>query len=251
MDTPIENKSDFAQAETPDVLVSDFEKMKLVYEKTAEHHKYYLSWRQFILSGFFAVISVLLLCMYYTYLSPSLFLKCLTPFVALTLVLAVVFFENLENRNKELYQSCQRTATVIEMELFGNQLKWHLLSNKGLFFDLNKSFKLNELMTNVIENKITPEIEVHNFTNKQDFSKSTHSRLLDYFFFTIKLFGIILTCSLAYIIWYKNRTSIVNYFTLKEWIGFALTIIIPSIILIIKYWKLLFCKQKNTININK
>lgn len=117
----------------PTVENMEFEKLKMIYDKAAEHHKYYLSWRQFILSGFFAVISVLLLCIYNGYSSTSLFIRCITPLIALTITLAAYFFENLDTRNKELYQSCQRTATVIELHIFGRELDWNLLSTKGLF----------------------------------------------------------------------------------------------------------------------
>jgi hypothetical protein len=226
----------------PTVDEDEFEKLKMVYERAAEHHKYYLSWRQFILSGFFAVISVLLLCIYNGYTSPSLFVKCITPLIALVIVLSATFYESLDLRNKELYQSCQRTATVIEFQLFGKQLDWTFLSTKGLFFDLNKSFKLSELLNieAINADKFVPELELHNFTKKNYIQTATHSKLFDYFFFMIKLVGLIIFSILAFKIWYLNYQTIFNYYTHREWIGLLVTVLVPTIGLTIFNWKKLF-----------
>lgn len=123
---------------------AEFEKLKLIYEITAEHYRSLLTWRRYLLVGFIAIQSMLLFGCYKLYLDTDSFIRSFSPWCGIIIMPCVsLLFYFLENRNKILYQSCQKTAVEIEKEIFPNQLNRMQKNTKGLFFDLDKSFANN------------------------------------------------------------------------------------------------------------
>jgi hypothetical protein len=116
-----------------------FEKLKLVYDKVAEHHKHYLLWRQHLLAGFLAVISILFYVSYFFYDKGLIFRKIIF-LVFIVAALVALFFLQLEKRNRDLYHVCQRVGKRIESELF-TDLNPEVKDNTGLFFTLDNSYK--------------------------------------------------------------------------------------------------------------
>ncbi|MEQ9008669.1 MAG: hypothetical protein RJQ00_13070 [Vicingaceae bacterium] len=139
------------QQENGQQLCCDFEKLKLVYDKVAEHHKYYLSWRRYLLTGYFTVVAALSYSSYTLFNSEySYWTFAITFFIGLISLL--IYF--LDKRNQGLYHISQRVGSNIEQELFKHYLTndksyldattWNedgKKDGKGLFFTLDNSHK--------------------------------------------------------------------------------------------------------------
>lgn len=93
------------------------EVLKMIYDKTAEHHRFFLLWRQYLLAGYFALIGTLLYSSYILIQGVYAQLVCV-PFFIITFLAIMFYF--LDSRNAELYQVCQKTGKAIEEELLGN-----------------------------------------------------------------------------------------------------------------------------------
>ena len=50
-----------------DKLNSEFEKLKLLYERNSDQFKYFLTWRQLMLAGYFSIIAALALAFKWAY----------------------------------------------------------------------------------------------------------------------------------------------------------------------------------------
>ena len=120
---------------TPEEL--KIEKLKIVYDKVAEHHKYYLTWRQVLLAGYFVIIGMIFYSIYSIIENNSEFQK-----ICFIVILSIAFiswlFLELDKRNRDLYHICQRVGSKIESEFFEN-LDPKIKDNFGLFFTLDKS----------------------------------------------------------------------------------------------------------------
>lgn len=90
--------------------------LKLLYEKAVEQQKYFLSWRQYLLTGFFTATSLMYYasfvlfekgCSYYTFASWVLMIHSLLSFC----------FYLLERRNIVLYKECMKVAKSIELKI--------------------------------------------------------------------------------------------------------------------------------------
>lgn len=88
----------------------EFEKLKLLYEKNAEQFKYFLTWRQLMLAGYFAIIAALSLAFRWALQKQVLVL------FAFPLAGAWVsfLFWALDNRNRELYKLASNVGDKIE-----------------------------------------------------------------------------------------------------------------------------------------
>lgn len=121
----------------------EFKKMKMVYDKASEQHKYFLSWRQFLLGGYFAIIGALFYAAYTVFDKNDEYKKWTFVIVSSISFLSWLFLE-LDKRNRDLYHVCQRVASTIEQELFSSKLKEDSKDNVGLFYTLDNSSKHND-----------------------------------------------------------------------------------------------------------
>ncbi len=144
----------------------EFESLKMVYENAAEQHRYFISWRQFLLAGYFAIIGILFYSAY-TIFGKSEFYQKFTFVIILCISVISKFFLFLERRNKKLYQECQNVSSKIEEKLFNGEV-----SNFGLFYNLVKSSKKKD---------------------NNDKDTWTHSQIIDWFYNIIFFLTIVLT----------------------------------------------------------
>ena len=117
----------------------ELEKLKMVYDKVAEQHQYYLSWRQFLLAGYFAIMGVIFYSTYTVVNDNNRFSNWSFAIMLCGSMLSL-FFLFLDKRNRDLYHVCQRVGSKIEQTLFSD-LDEKSKDNKGLFFTLDKSYK--------------------------------------------------------------------------------------------------------------
>ena len=93
-----------------------FEARQMVYTTAAELHRYFLSWRNQLLAGYFAVVAAIAVAYHWAYTQPHhsvawiLIVGCFA--FAITL-----FFFLLEMRNRQLYRECQNVEQDIELTL--------------------------------------------------------------------------------------------------------------------------------------
>lgn len=151
----------------------DFEKLKLVYDKVAENHRYYLSWRRYILAGAFAVCYALYYSSYIMFEKGGHHLLLAASLLCVNGLICRFFFL-LEKRNTALYHVCQRVGSRIEQVLFSHSkadspeyknafsLSEESKDNVALFFTLDNSYKHS------------PEL--------RDSLRNTHSYLLEKFY---------------------------------------------------------------------
>lgn len=171
----------------------NFEKMKMVYDKVADHHRYYLSWRQYLLAGSFAVFAAL------SYSSYLLFEKGGYNVLFSAGILVVngaisILFLLLDKRNRDLYRVCQRVGSKIEQVLF--------TENKDMeakFMTLDHKSKDNIALFFTIDNSI---YHLDEFNKKSGPAKISHSQVLDFFYISVSIisFGIgivLIICKLA------------------------------------------------------
>lgn len=86
------------------------EKMKTLYAETATQFRYFLTWRQLLLAGYFAVAAALAVGFKW-----ALGRQDVPPFVfPLAGAVLSVFFWALDYRNRELYDSASKTAARLE-----------------------------------------------------------------------------------------------------------------------------------------
>lgn len=119
--------------------VSDFEKLKLIYEKVSEQHRFYIAWRQYLLAGYFAVIAALLYTVFHLFSLRDEFVRYYSVNVAAVIPIVSLFFMWLDNRNRILYQNTQRVGAAIEKEL-NLKLEYNGKKVYGLYYDLDKSY---------------------------------------------------------------------------------------------------------------
>ena len=88
----------------------ELEKLKLLYEKNAEQFKFFLTWRQLMLAGYFAIVAALSLAFKW-----ALENQVLALFVFPLAGAWVSFlFWALDNRNRELYKLASDVGNKIE-----------------------------------------------------------------------------------------------------------------------------------------
>ena len=150
-----------------------FEALKMVYQQTAEHHRYYLSWRQQLTAGYLVVLASILYSVIYTW-KPENGLSDLSCLVFGGGALLSIVFRELDRRNRDLYHVCQNVGKRIEQEL-NLDLDEKVKQNTGLFFTLDNSFKNS--------------------------SKYTHSRILD---IAYNLIAALMVFGTAYCIFHFN-----------------------------------------------
>lgn len=101
----------------------EFEKLKLIYEKAAEHHKYYLTWRQIMLGGYFTIIGIIFYSIFILVEKNNLvFSLTATVFGIIIYMLSRLFLE-LDGRNSDLYHACQNVGENIEKVISKRILK--------------------------------------------------------------------------------------------------------------------------------
>lgn len=136
-----------------DRKVQKFKKLKLLYNKVAEHHKYFLSWRQILLAGYFALVGVIFYSMYFL-IDKNNQLEIdknnASDFIIAAICGAVIFlmsklFIQLDKRNSELYQICQNVGANIEKKILKN--KKSKTRNISMFLLLSESHKITNYKT--------------------------------------------------------------------------------------------------------
>jgi len=111
------------------------ENLRLIYEQAAEHHRYFLSWRQNLLTGYFVAVATLT----YASINSKDQLSVAPPFVLLTITFLSITFLALERRNWVLYTICQNAGKEIESTMSlkpaaGNEVSKKEVSKKVLLF---------------------------------------------------------------------------------------------------------------------
>ena len=92
----------------------EFEKQKLIYEKVSEKHNFFLSWRQNLFAGYFAVLAALFYSCFQLHTSLNLSINGYSPYAALAISFISLLFLILEERNRILYQEIQKVGKAIE-----------------------------------------------------------------------------------------------------------------------------------------
>ncbi len=92
---------------------SQFESLKLLYEENAAQFRYFLTWRQLLLGGYFATVAALALGFKWA-LQERMDLLFLFPLAGAGLS---VLFWTLELRNRELYQLTSEVGSQLEGRL--------------------------------------------------------------------------------------------------------------------------------------
>ncbi len=88
----------------------EFDKLKLLYEENATQFRFFLTWRQLLVAGYFAVLAALALGFEWAVTNaPDLTFAC-----PLAGAFASVFFWFLDHRNRELYNHASDTGARIE-----------------------------------------------------------------------------------------------------------------------------------------
>jgi uncharacterized MnhB-related membrane protein len=94
----------------------DLEKLNLLYEENATQFRFFLTWRQILLAGYFAIIAALALGFEWAVIhAPDLTFAC-----PLAGACVSVLFWALDFRNRELYHHASDVGAVIE-EAMGHQ----------------------------------------------------------------------------------------------------------------------------------
>src|SRR5574343_830015 len=119
---------------------SDFEKLKLVYEKVSEQHRFYLAWRQYLLAGYFAVLAALFYAVFQLYNFNNDFVRYYSVNIAIVIPFVSLFFMWLDDRNRILYQKTQKVGAAIEKKL-DLDLEYNDQKLFGLFDSLDNSYK--------------------------------------------------------------------------------------------------------------
>jgi hypothetical protein len=92
---------------------NEFERLKLLYEENAAQFRYFLTWRQLLLGGYFATVAALALGFKWA-LTEQAILLFLFPLTGAGLS---VLFWMLEVRNRELYQLTSEVGSQLEEQL--------------------------------------------------------------------------------------------------------------------------------------
>lgn len=119
---------------------TEFDKLKMIYEKAAEYHRYFLSWRQFLLAGYFAVNGTLFYACFQLYTNKDCSIKEYSVWIALSISVISFLFLVLEERNRKLYQACTKIGAAIETQL-DLKLEYDGQDYSGLFCKLDKSYQ--------------------------------------------------------------------------------------------------------------
>ncbi len=97
------------------------DQLKLLYEENATQFRFFLTWRQLLLAGYFAVLAALALGFEWAVTTaPALTFAC-----PLAGACASVLFWVLDYRNRELYYHASDVGTAIETEMGNPQLGYY------------------------------------------------------------------------------------------------------------------------------
>jgi hypothetical protein len=127
-----------------------FEKLKMIYEVNAGHHRYYLSWRHYLLAGSFAVFASLFFSSYTLFEKGGNNNIIFSGILLLINGLVSMVFLFLDNRNRVLYRVCQHVGAKIEEVLLTKKsfedtypftLDPRSKDNVGVLFTLQNSIK--------------------------------------------------------------------------------------------------------------
>lgn len=92
-----------------------FEKLKIVYEHASEHHRYFLNWRYYLITGYFVILGSLFIAAYY-FFKDSGRIRLLIFMIPLSSSILSFLFLKLEKRVRKLYHECRKVACTIEQE---------------------------------------------------------------------------------------------------------------------------------------
>jgi hypothetical protein len=124
----------------------EFEMLRLIYEKTCEHHKYFLSWRQVLLAGYFTIVGIIFYSIYTLVEGGDLILCVIAAGLGIIIYFLSGLFTQLDGRNSELYRICQIVGENIEKKI----LSIDNINNKNdnaLFNSLSNSFQKSKYKT--------------------------------------------------------------------------------------------------------
>jgi len=124
----------------------EFEKLKLIYEKAAEHHKYYLSWRQLLLAGYFTVVGIIFYSVYTLVEKGDIIFNVIAIALGIIIYLLSKLFIQLDKRNSDLYHICQNVGENIEKKIIDFDWKDNK-NDKALFNKLSNSYQTSKHKT--------------------------------------------------------------------------------------------------------
>ncbi len=99
-----------------------FTKLKLLYEENGSQFRFYLTWRQLLLAGYFAVIAALALGTKWALERPEPHLIFLFPLIGAGVS---ILFWALDYRNRELYGHSSAVGRAIEEVLGYKELGYY------------------------------------------------------------------------------------------------------------------------------
>ncbi len=92
---------------------TEFQKLKLLYEENSTQFRYFLTWRQLILAGYFSAVAALALAFKWAMEKESHML----PLFPLAGALVSLLVWALERRNTELYRLTSKVGTRLEEKM--------------------------------------------------------------------------------------------------------------------------------------
>lgn len=91
----------------------DFERLKLLYQENGTMFRFYLTWRQLLLAGYFAILAALALGFRWS-LSSAKGISCIFPFAGAGMG---ILFWALDYRNRQLYTHVGSVGRELESRL--------------------------------------------------------------------------------------------------------------------------------------
>ncbi|POY38981.1 hypothetical protein C3K47_00320 [Solitalea longa] len=104
-----------------------FEKLKLIYENASMQMKFYMSWRQNLLAGYFAVDAGLFYALYK--IQEDVNFRVYSDKIGYAIAVISCIFFLLDYRNKLLFQKCLEVGAAIE-----NKINETIIINKDEYY---------------------------------------------------------------------------------------------------------------------
>jgi hypothetical protein len=99
---------------------NDLEKLKLLYEENATQYRFFLTWRQLLLAGYFAIVAALSIAFKWCLADAHAYVS-VCPFVG---VWVSAIFWALDRRNLQLYRLAGDVGSALEEKL-GIKVRGH------------------------------------------------------------------------------------------------------------------------------
>ncbi len=160
------------------------EKTKLLYEKSAELHKYLLDWRYKLLAGYFVIISAIGYFLITWIQIPANYTKCNYILICICGLFVPIFFALINYRLTKLIWKCQNKAYLHEKDLGFDPNSESTLNKTGIYGEILDS-KVRDL---VDEGKTNPPMNKIRLLNPSNHSGGLNWLFIfSFFFYLIKL----------------------------------------------------------------